>query len=222
LEQLARGQQGQANQLARIHALWTLDGLESATPALLRELMKDADAQVRLQAIRASETLYKDGDRTIADDIQRLTADADVDVVMQALLTLNHLKVADVKTVAQSVLDSNEARGVQVVAKAIASPAGVVVGRGGGLEMTRTLSPEETAVLERGSTAYAEVCFACHGTDGMGEPIPGENATRAPALAASPRVLGHQDYVIKTLLHGMTGPVAGTTYADVMVPMGMQ
>jgi hypothetical protein len=35
-------------------------------------------------------------------------------------------------------------------------------------------------------------------------------------------VLGHQDYVINTLLYGMTGPIAGTTYADVMVPMGMQ
>ena len=29
--------------------------------------------------------------------------------------------------------------------------------------------------------------------------------TRAPALAASPRVLGHPDYTIKALLHGLTG-----------------
>ena len=52
--------------------------------------------------------------------------------------------------------------------------------------------------------------------------MPGAPAgtTRAPALASSPRVLGHQDYVIKTLLHGLTGPVNGTTYAEVMVPMG--
>ncbi len=34
----------------------------------------------------------------------------------------------------------------------------------------------------------------------------------APALAGSPRVQGHRDYVIKTLLHGMTGPLDGQTY----------
>jgi hypothetical protein len=52
--------------------------------------------------------------------------------------------------------------------------------------------------------------------------MPGAPAgtTRAPALASSPRVLGHQDYVVKTLLHGLTGPVNGTTYTEVMVPMG--
>ena len=44
----------------------------------------------------------------------------------------------------------------------------------------------------------------------------------APPLAGSPRVQGHRDYVIKTLLHGMTGPLAGQTYTQVMLPMGAQ
>ena len=43
-----------------------------------------------------------------------------------------------------------------------------------------------------------------------------------PPVAGSPRVQGHRDYVIKTLLHGMTGPLAGQTYTQVMVPMGAQ
>jgi hypothetical protein len=33
-------------------------------------------------------------------------------------------------------------------------------------------------------------------------------------------VLGHQDYPIKALLHGLTGPLNGTTYPDVMIGMG--
>jgi hypothetical protein len=44
----------------------------------------------------------------------------------------------------------------------------------------------------------------------------------APPLAGSPRVQGHRDYVIKAILHGLTGPVNGTTYPQVMVPMGTQ
>ena len=42
----------------------------------------------------------------------------------------------------------------------------------------------------------------------------------APALAGSPRVQAHRDYVIKVLLNGLTGPLDGKTYRDVMVPMG--
>ena len=43
----------------------------------------------------------------------------------------------------------------------------------------------------------------------------------APPSPVPPRVQGHRDYVIKTLLHGMTGPLDGKTYpAGVMVPMG--
>jgi hypothetical protein len=42
----------------------------------------------------------------------------------------------------------------------------------------------------------------------------------APSLAGSARVNGHREYVIKPLLHGMTGPIDGRTYPQVMVPLG--
>ena len=43
----------------------------------------------------------------------------------------------------------------------------------------------------------------------------------APSLASSTRVQGHRDYVIKTLLQGMDGPIDGKSYAaGVMAPMG--
>jgi hypothetical protein len=41
----------------------------------------------------------------------------------------------------------------------------------------------------------------------------------APPLAGSPRVNGHRDYIIKTVLGGLTGPVDGKTYTDMMIPM---
>ena len=57
----------------RIHALWTLEGLGAADAALVRALMKDRDPQIRTQAIRVSETLYKGGDRSFAADYTALT-----------------------------------------------------------------------------------------------------------------------------------------------------
>jgi mono/diheme cytochrome c family protein/glucose/arabinose dehydrogenase len=218
LRQMARAD---SNQLARIHAIWTLEGLASADAALLRELMEDRDPQIRIQAIRASETVYKAGDRTLATDYKARVKDADVEVAMQAIMTLNTLKVPDAPAAIKAALETNKARGVQLVAGTILNPP-ATAGRGGGLGAVAPFTPAEQAVLDKGQAIYKEVCFACHADDGRGEPMPGgaPGATRAPALASSPRVTGHQDYVIKTLLHGLTGPVNGTTYAEVMVPMG--
>ena len=49
--------------------------------------------------------------------------------------------------------------------------------------------------------------------------MPGGRGLRAPSLAGSPRVTGHRDYVIGALLHGLSGPLDGRTYAEVMPPL---
>jgi hypothetical protein len=54
----------------------------------------------------------------------------------------------------------------------------------------------------------------------MGTPKPELRTTMAPPLAGSSRVNGHRDYVIKAVLHGLTGPLDGRTYTDVMMPQG--
>ena len=217
LTQLARSS---SNQLARIHALWTLEGLGRADAALVRELMASPDPQVRMAAIRVSETLYKAGDRSFAADYERFTKDADVDVVIQAILTLNTLKVANAPATIKTTMAGNPARGVQFVADRIINPP-AAGGRGGGGGGAAALTDAEAAVLNRGETIYNELCFSCHGDDGRGADRDGPQAS-APPLAGSERVTGHRDHVIKVLLHGMTGPINGTSYLDVMIPMGMQ
>ena len=82
------------NLLARFHAMWTLEGLGALKPALVRQLMEDSEPRMRIQAIRASETLFKAGDRSFAADYTRLTKDSSVDVVIQALLTINRWRGA--------------------------------------------------------------------------------------------------------------------------------
>jgi putative membrane-bound dehydrogenase-like protein len=210
------------NQLARIQALWTLEGLSAADAGLVRELMASPDPQLRQQAIRVSETLYKAGDRSFDADWARLAKDADVDVVLQALLTINLLKPADAKTVIQGTMAANKAKGVQFVANLMLNPAAGRGGGRGGAAGGPELSPAEASVMTRGQTIYTELCFACHGDDGRGAAKDGTAVSMAPSLAGSTRVLGHRDYVVKVLLHGLTGPVGGSTYSEVMIPMGEQ
>jgi mono/diheme cytochrome c family protein/glucose/arabinose dehydrogenase len=216
---------GATNQLARIHALWTLEGLGALDASFVREQLKDADPQIRIQAIRASETLYKAGDRSFAADYSAAAKDSDADVAIQGMLTSKLFNLPDLKAIIESAQAANKARGVQVIGSQILNPAMANAGRGGGGGRggPPPFSPDEAAVIDKGDKVYKELCFTCHGPDGRGAPQDGGPAgtIMAPSLVGSPRVLGHSDYVIKTLLHGMNGPLEGKTYpAGVMMPMG--
>ncbi len=209
----------QGNLLARFHALWTLEGLGALDAPLTREALKDPEPRLRIQAIRASESLYKAGDKSFARDWRALAADTDIDVVIQAMLTMNVLKVADAAATATSAMARQAARGVQFVGNRIVNPPATVAGAGrGGLALT----PEQQAIIGRGTAIYTELCFSCHGEDGRGTPVPGAQAgiVMAPSLSGSARVNGHRDYVIKPLLHGMSGQIDGKSYPQVMVPLG--
>jgi mono/diheme cytochrome c family protein len=214
-----------SNQLARIHALWTLEGLDALDASFVREQMKDADPQIRIQAIRASETLYKAGDRSFAADYRAAAKDGDADVAIQAMLTSKLFNLPDLKAIVESAQAANKARGVQVIGTQIVNPAAANAGRGGGGGRggPPPFTADEAAVIDRGGKVYKELCFTCHGPDGRGAPQDGGAAgtIMAPSLVGSPRVMGHTDYVIKTMLHGMTGPLDGKTYpAGVMMPFG--
>jgi len=205
--------------VASFHALWTLEGLGALDAGLVRELLQSSNpSRLRVQAIRASETLYKAGNRSFDADYRALARDRDPDVAIQALMTLNVLKVPDLADVVKSTQAANTARGVKVLGDLLIAPA--AAGRGG--RGGAALSAEQQQLMERGSAIFGELCFSCHGDDGRGRPLAGaaNGAMMAPSLAGSPRVNGHRDYVIKTLLKGMTGPLGDATYSEVMLPMG--
>jgi mono/diheme cytochrome c family protein len=210
---------GQDNLTARFHAMWTLEGLGALDAGLVREQMKDANPRMRVQAIRASETLYKAGDRSLADDYRAAAKDSDVDVALQALLTLNVLNVADAAAVLDATMNSNKARGIQEIGKLMMAAAAAGRGRAGA-----GYTLEQQDLLQRGEAIYKELCFTCHGDDGRGVAMAGAPAgpMMGPAIAGSPRVQAHRDYVSKVLLHGLTGPLGDQTFTNVMVPMGTQ
>jgi mono/diheme cytochrome c family protein len=202
--------------LGRFHAMWTLEGLGALDATLTRDLLRDPNPLLRVQAIRASESLYKAGDQSFDADIRQLAKDPDARVAMQAMLTLSLWKVPDLSTVVEVAQSANKSRGVQEVGRRILRPAATAFGGGAGM------SAEDLSLLRQGEGIYEELCVTCHGPDGKGAPVALAPAgtLRAPSLAGSPRVQAHRDYAIKSVMHGLTGPIDGTTYTDVMVPMG--
>ena len=154
------------NLLARFHALWTLEGLGALDATLSRTLMEDREPRMRIQAIRASETLYKAGDRSFAADYKALTKDPSVDVVIQAMLTMNRWKVPDALESIKATMAENKARGVQVVGTTFVNAA-ANAGRGrGGVPLVT----EQQTLLTRGAEVYNSLCITCHAPDGTGVP----------------------------------------------------
>ena len=136
-----------------------------ARRGLVREAMKDKNPRMRVQAIRASETLYKAGDKSFADDYRALTKDADPNVVIQAMLTANLFKLPDAADLIKAAQAANKAKGVALIGERLLAPA--TAGFGGG-RRGAPLTPDEEKRLQQGSDVFGAVCFACHGTDGTG------------------------------------------------------
>jgi putative heme-binding domain-containing protein len=206
------------NPLARVHALWTLEGLNALDVGLVSQTMQDPSPRLRVQAIRLGESLIKAGDQAVASLVRERTQDASPDVVIQALMTLHLLKVPDAAVVIRSTREGSKSRGVREIGAQLLQPPQ----DGFGDFSLFRLTPDQRKLVVRGAAIYKELCFTCHGTEGRGTPLAGAPAgtTMAPALAGSVRVQGRPAGLVNVLLHGLIGPVEGRTYPSLMAPMG--
>lgn len=203
-----------SNPLARAHALWTMEGLGMLNWEIARARMTDENPNVRIAAIRASETLLKAGDTQLESEIRKLFGDPDANVVIQAMLTAKLLKWKDSKELAAKFHQEHAAKGVREIANQIANPPARKV------NVTR-LGKSDQKLAKRGEAIYKELCFACHGADGKGLQVEGakKGLTMAPPFVKSGTLIGHRDAPIAVVLKGLTGPVNGVTYPALMVPM---
>lgn len=197
------------NTLGRVHALWTLEGLNALTSDHLRAALKDGSPQVRKAAIRASESLT---DETLVADVTAMTKDSDASVIIQALLTAKQMKWKDNAKLINLTALSTPSKGVKEMAGQMLNSQ---------ISFPREFSNAQKDQMRRGQAIYQELCFTCHGLDGKGTAIDGlaPGMTLAPALAGS-KTVQKGDYILRVLMHGLSGPVNGKTYQAQMIPMG--
>ena len=176
LQKLARSS---TDQLARIHALWTLDGLGAADAALVaaadggqgradshpgHSRQRDAlqgrrqDARGRLQ--EAQHRRRRRRRDAVADDDE-------------------HLEGAGRGRDAQAGAGGEQGQGRAARRHRDPQPP-ATGGRGGGIfmEAAAPFTPDEQAVVDKGREIYTQVCFACHGDDGNGGRVPGSGTRR--------------------------------------------
>ncbi|MEJ7741016.1 MAG: PVC-type heme-binding CxxCH protein [Chitinophagaceae bacterium] len=218
LRAMATGQQpswkGEAAHLARIHALWTLEGLNAIDEDILLSAFKDDHAQVRKAAIRISEPYLKsDG---MMEKLQTLANDSSYDVRVQLLLSLYNARSGKAKEVMNQILNNEPDNQMLSTTKAALDRNENV--RTFGARLGNMAAADRNLILN-GAATFKSLCASCHGVDGKGMSIGGAGLA-APPLAGSKRLtLPEKNSAIRILLHGLTGPIDGKTYPSIMPPM---
>ena len=101
---------GKASALGRVHALWTLEGLDAVDRETVLRLLDDNDPRVCATAIRMAEKfLYPPADAEIMAKMIRLTEHADAAVRLQLVLSLGEAALPE----ADEVLWEALARGLE-------------------------------------------------------------------------------------------------------------
>jgi mono/diheme cytochrome c family protein len=84
----------------------------------------------------------------------------------------------------------------------------------------KALNEQSAKLVGQGSIIFKQLCFTCHGADAKGVFNGGVTST-APPLAGNADVNNmSSEKLIRILLYGLSGPIRGTAYTDVMPALG--
>jgi putative membrane-bound dehydrogenase-like protein len=93
----------------RIHALWTLDGMDGIDPETVRRALQDASRDVRVSAVRISERWLREPDHPLHAAVLKLTPDTDWAVRAQLAASLGELPAGAKETALAGVLEQHAA-----------------------------------------------------------------------------------------------------------------
>ncbi|HUQ66409.1 MAG TPA: c-type cytochrome [Flavitalea sp.] len=205
--------------LARIHALWTLEGMGRIDKQILFTAFADKHPQVRKTAVWISEMFIKIKDKEAIQKMSELKNDSSADVKVQLSLSLRSSEDAGAQIIVKDLLNSNRDNSMMQFSYSTYKEA--QKNREEELKRTSNLGTAERKLISDGAVIFKQLCATCHGSDGKGIDIPGKNMP-APPLTGSPRVKGDKIALTQLLLNGLTGPVDGKTYTDKMPSMWAQ
>ncbi|MGA0559801.1 DUF7133 domain-containing protein [Larkinella sp. VNQ87] len=217
LKQLALGQPGVVSEtpstLARLHAFWTLEGLDAIDKPLLLSALQDADPEVRKTAVWIGESFVKKNDEAFMAQLEPLKNDGNLDVLAQLLLSLHGSQSGKATAIVRDILNRHSNH--EVLAGIESTLRKNEEARKLGSSRLLALNPTDRKRVMEGAQIFNSLCATCHGPQGQGTPT-----KLAPHLAGKFKLLENREEVIKIMLHGLTGPVDGVTYHEMMPPMG--
>lgn len=204
-------------QLARIHALWTLNGMDEMDAETFGIALKDPDAQVRKTTVWIGEDFMKKDSHAI-DMLEKMGNDPSPDVRLQLLLSMRFVNSDKSKAIIADLLKNYPNDPVLTASQN--KYEGDMKARAAQIAREKALNIQSAKLVTQGSLIFKQLCFTCHGSDAKGV-MTGGTAATAPALAGNPDVNAQSpEKLIRILLYGLNGPIRGTPYTDVMPALG--
>ncbi len=183
-----------ADSNVRIHALWTLQGLDALPKEIIVTATKDAAPRVRRAAVQLAEPWLGKGDADIVKTLAAMPTDADAQVRIQLFLAYRAAKM-------------------EVPAELMTKPNPIIAAL-----LEKEKADSHVAVLgesaKQGQKIYETLCTTCHGPDGKG--VKTGDKMLAPAFADSEwfKRDGNVGALARVVLKGQTGPIAGVSYGE--------
>jgi len=220
LKSIATGQKGvssdDTSHLARIHALWTLEGLNSIDKGTLVHALNDPNPQVRKTAVWISEAYLKKNDSQMIDEVAKLQDDPSYDVRVQVLLSMYQSGSDTAKAIVNKILHDNTDNTMIVATKDALDKNQMVKELSSRLV---GLSEDDKSTILDGAITFRSLCANCHGADGEGLAIGSGTMAAPPLVGASPLKFSEKYTAMRILLGGLTGPVEGKKYPSEMPSM---
>jgi len=205
------------NQLAKIHALWTLNGLNALSRPVLLSALKDKDPEVRKTALWISEEPLTNGDEQLLSEVAALQNDPSADVRLQLALSLRFNRSDKAAQIISGLLKNYPDD--KLLAESQGRYQNQIKERVEREQKAKLMADADQKLIKDGALIFKQLCATCHGAEGKGINNGGKDMP-APSLAGAKDVNGDPEKLIKILLHGLSGPIDGKTYSDVMPPLG--
>lgn len=221
LKQIVQGEQAtlaaKPSHLARLHALWTLDGLDALDRDILYTALKDEHPQIRKAAVILCEPYLKKEDDEVIAKLAGLKNDPSYDVRLQLFLSAYSNKSAKSAPLATELLAANTSNEMfPATQKAMDRNIDI---RSYGNRLGNLPEDERKSIIA-GSGIFNALCVTCHGAGGKGLAVAGSNSLAAPVLTDSKRMNADKAILAKIILHGLQGPIEGKEYPSVMPSLG--
>ena len=196
--------------LARLHALWTLEGLNALDEKTISVALQEEDIEIKKAAIRMSEPMLVSNNAKMLSQLIKMKSDTSYGVKIQLALSLRFSKTDKAISTLKEIRKANDTN--KLIAKAVSrsllrTDESLAALR----ESTNGLGEKDKDLVYDGSINYQQLCATCHGKEGEGIP-----SQLAPPLAGSARVNGDKDILINILLAGLKGPVDNHFYPEQM------
>ena len=200
-----------ATEISRLHALWTIDGLDAIDKQTAIAALRDKSPQIRKAGIRLSEKYLQMKDAEVIKALLLMQDDSSNEVVTQLALSLHSFRDTMMEKVVSNILLKHKNSKLISGVKDMFARNEEMAKFG-----SRLVALDEPArkLVTRGSVIFNSLCSSCHGPRGEGLP-----AAMAPPLIGKFKLIENKEGVIRILLNGLKGPVDGKTYPDVMMPM---